>query len=317
MTLRLLGFYGSAIALEAAKQLGLRVENHTRYVSIDSISRCQPGQAAVIWVPETHDPGEGVVNLYGQQGLFAFNNSGCLRNPRVKQRLLQRIREAAEKGCNTVVLDALRYPGPSDGSLFLSCFCPYCKRANPGLERVRERLFSAIRERDPVLLARALEELAVIRALSVEEALEQASREARSLGLRLEAAVFPPSLAPLVGQRLDRLAQRLDRVQIMLYHRCNGPACHNHEYAALQRLLVRLVDRPEEVLKVLGISAPAQPDELEKKGTPPGRIVEEAKEAKRLLGSKAVPILWLDNAIAKILEEITGLYDNIILFAPR
>jgi hypothetical protein len=132
----------------------------------------------------------------------------------------------------------------------------------------------------------------------------------------LEAAVFPPSLSRLVGQGLDRLARSYDRLQVMLYHKCSGPACHNHEHAALQKLLEHLGLPVHETLERLGIEQLPDAERLEHEGTPADAIARELREALRQAGGKATPILWLDSRLGEIVESIGSLADSIILFAP-
>jgi nucleotide-binding universal stress UspA family protein len=185
---------------------------------------------------------------------------------------------------------------------------------------VRGKLLESIDRHDHKLFAEALTELAEARAEAVEEAVARAGETARQYGANLEAALFPPSLAPLVGQRIDSLAPLLDKVQVMLYHKCGGPACHNHEHAALQRLLARLGLDPQKTLEALGITPPADPETLEQQGTPPQALAKEWTQATSLAGEKAVPILWLDGNTKKIigaLSETPSPPTRVIVFKPK
>ncbi len=310
---KLIGVYGDPKrALREAQQLGLVVEKPIYYTGepVD----CQEHIAIVIWAPHTRSTHEAVVDAWGRRGLFAFNNSGCPRNPQVARRFLGRIEELAQKGCK-IVVDALRYPSPHDGRLMLSCFCTHCLKAQPRLEALRRNLLEAIARRNPESFAQALTELAEARAEAVEELAAQARDKARAYGVGIEAAVFPPSISWLVGQRLDRLARIYDRLQVMLYHKCGGPACHNHEHASLQKLLSSLGLPVKEALEHLGITPPAPPEILEEQGTPPAILTDEWRRAASLAGSRAVPILWLDNILPRVLDELKPL-EKLVLFAP-
>jgi len=61
--------------------------------------------------------------------------------------------------------------------------------------------------------------------------------KARELGVELEAAVFPPSLAWLVGQNYREIMNFLSKVHVMLCHKCDGAACLNHEILSLYNIV--------------------------------------------------------------------------------
>jgi nucleotide-binding universal stress UspA family protein len=314
----LVGTYGDhARALKEARKLGLTIHQPVRYVGVEELDTCNGTVAAVVWAPRASSAEEATVDAWGGRRLFAFNNSGCIRSPSVKRRFLDTVEQLARKGCN-IVVDALRYPSPHDGKHMLSCFCSHCLRAQPRLEAVKRSLLEAIARKDPEGFAHALQELAEARAEAVEELAAQARDTAKAYGVSLEAAVFPPSISWLVGKRLDRLARIYDRLQIMLYHRCGGPACHNHEHAALQKLIKELGLPSKETLEHLGVEPPGDPEVLEKEGSAPDTIAKETAEAMKLAGNKAVPILWLDDKaerVVRAVERIAGA-DRVVLFAP-
>ena len=87
-----------------------------------------------VWIFENNDLENGVVNIFGKRGLYAFGNTGCPSNPRVLDSALKRIENVfSDLEVPAVILDGVRFPSPRDMEFFFSCFCNYC------VEKMREK----------------------------------------------------------------------------------------------------------------------------------------------------------------------------------
>ena len=105
----------------------------------------------------------------------------------------------------------------------------------------------------------------------------------------------------------------------MLYHKCDGAACLNHEYASLLRTLALLAEIDErkagtiaEAWTCIKTCRPAK--QLEEVGIEEEVVLEEARKAKELLREKAVPIWWFDETGRKIHERVRGEWRKVALF---
>lgn len=219
MKTRITGYYGDP---EKATRILGNLSGLTRYIDEKQATKPEPNTVPVIWAVEAPSPEAAVVAADGTRGLFAFNNSGCPRNPQVINHLKNRISRLASTGFKRIVIDELNYPTPHDGKLLHSCLCKYCTAEEPKLLELRHRP-------DPGLIAEARQRL-------ISRTLREAAEHASRLGVALEAAVHPPLIASLAGQNYETFLRHVDRIQVMLYHRCPGPACLNREYAMLMRL---------------------------------------------------------------------------------
>ena len=224
----IIGIYGD---INKAKTYGITF--HEVYAKLDKQVAIQIREQGykyipLIWVPETTNPEEGVEDIWGNKNLFAFKNSGCIRNPKIIKKVGRKIELAAALDVNSIVLDALRYPSPHDGKTIFSCFCKYCQETmkehgiNP--TTLRENLKKTIKEiaKYPHLTPQSYETLTTwikTRQLSVLETLKIIHEKAKEQGIKLYAAIFPPSLAWLVGQNYQLLKKYLNEAHIMIYHK--------------------------------------------------------------------------------------------------
>jgi len=313
--IRVIGVYGKIDKLKnIVHSYELEISsNVVHFVSLKKITVYKDNVVPVIWVPETNNIEHGITDIYGNKLLFAFNNSGCISNPMVKKRLFQNIEKCANLGYKTIVLDALRYPSPHDNIGFLSCFCKHCLSREPKLRHIQRNLLSAIKTGNSRLFTDSLKELNEIRTRLVRELLVEIKEKAHELGLRIEAAVFLPILAKLVGQDYNILTKYIDTLQIMVYHKCNGAACLNHELASFTSLVARHFNNAEEILKELGIETLIEPEKLEKEGIPIDLLEKQLQEISR----HSIPSLWFDEKFNKVIECVRKTrIDEIILFIP-
>jgi len=258
------------------------------YIDEKAIAAYEPYVVPVIWAPEAPTPEAAVVTIDGKRGLFAFNNSGCPRSPAVVQHLKKKMERVGRLGYSVAILDELNYPTPHDGELFYSCFCQYCQAHSPRLK--------ALKKGDIQGLAEARKDL-------VGDVLREVAQYAEGLGLRLEAAVHAPTIAHLAGQDYHTFLKHVDRLQVMLYHRCPGPACLNRELA----MLARLGHNPYGI----------DPDAVEEAGVPIRALKQEAQKARELAGDRAVPILWADERLPEAIRAVEEAgFEEVIIFTP-
>ena len=319
LKLRIVGFYGDPKKVrETLKEL---VDRHpTHYISQKQlkdreVDRCHRNIGILIWSPQAKDIGEGVIDLYGRRKLFAFENSGCISNPRIQIRFLQTVEKLTSMGCR-IVVDALRFPSPADGLSLLSCFCRYCISKIPKLDIVRKRLRDSIDKRDSRSFAEILIELGEYRSVIATELAEKAKEISRKYGAVVESAVFPPSISKIVGQNLHKLCRIYDRTQIMLYHKCRGPACYSHEIYSLYKTLTNLKLNPNKVFEELDIAYLQDFETLNSRGVEPEEIARELEKSKEICGDKAIPILWVDKDIDKIIDTAGEIVGEAIVFSP-
>jgi len=171
--------------------------------------------APVIWVPKANDVKQGVVNAWNETALFAFNNSGCIMNPQLIQNTIQTIEKAIiETGAEAIIIDALRYPSPHDQKWLFTCFCKHCQQHMKTLGINSKELAEKIRQATKNLHQyphlkpeqyHALQTLTYIKQKAVETALIQIKEHTQKLGTELWAAIFPPSIAWLVGEIIKPL----------------------------------------------------------------------------------------------------------------
>ncbi len=85
----------------------------------------------------------------------------------------------------------------------------------------------------------------------------------------------------------------------MLYHKCSGAACLNHELASLAKLVGSEVTTHLTGLRIKDFT------KVESEGLGAEVLVNEASRAKALLGSKAVPIMQLSDLGLQVSKELT------------
>ena len=291
------------------------------YINADKIHRFEDNVVPVIWVPKAIDPDEYVVDIYGDKHLFAFDNSGCIANPKIIERTIKIINKIAELGYNEVLLDALRLPSPFDKNLFLTtCFCKYSLKIYPKLGELRDLIKNVMEDTDAKSLRNIFMELVKARAYHVKNILSILSKKAVQLGLKLSAAVFPYPLSRYVGQEPRIMKNYLNEIHVMLYHKCFGAACLNAEYKNLFELLKTLkldYNGLKEIFQhVTGFRIGSDATKYFTEGLGI-KYIEEALEAnRRIYGDKFIPILWLDDRLESNLQKFLDKYEKLDLFIP-
>jgi hypothetical protein len=207
-----------------------------------------------------------------------------------------------ETDVDGVMLDKIRFPGPSNGfESLLCCFCPSCSAAfksetGGSLGALKEKaggLLRSLRGSGPAVFLAAwkktgsfwsaarLEELAGFRARSIVAAAERFYSFAKSRGLAVGLDLFSPSLAPLVGQDYARLSATCDWMKPMLYCHAAGPAGLPLEIESLWKAFRMLHPRTDPAViragleDIFGWKLPDTEAELLSRGLPTGTISSE------------------------------------------
>ena len=260
-----------------------------------------------VWIFENNDLGNGVVNIFGKRGLYAFGNTGCPSNPRVLDNALKRIENVfSDLEVPAVILDGVRFPSPRDMEFFFSCFCGYCvekmkeKGINPEdlLEKLKA-LFGRPERFNINYFKELLSKLGQFRCWIIEENVALLYDTAKAYGGSLWAAVFPPSISFYVGQDYSSLKSYIGEFQVMLYSKCKGPACLNSEISSLARTLYKLLRGSFSESGIfnlledfLGMPISRYTcEELDTRGIDFAVLIHELEKAQRVLGEKVVPII--------------------------
>ena len=305
--------------IERVRKLGF--EPDVVYVGLEKIQRHEENVVPLLWVPKAESLEEGVVDVYGERYLFAFNNSGCIANPNIISRALKAIENAHELGYNKIMLDALRLPSPIDGLYFLStCFCEHSIKLCPRLKKLRSKIKDALRSPSANSILEILDELAEIRAAHVENLLAIIYDESKDLGIELIAAVFPYPVSKYVGQNPKILRSYLSEVHVMLYHKCSGAACLNAEIKGLVNTLRGLGLKEEGVLRVIetifGLDLKMEEVNSLDDGIGLGHLNALIDLSESTYGNSFVPILWLDEILAHKVNYYANKFRDLDLFAP-
>jgi hypothetical protein len=238
--------------------------------------------------------------LAGGEERFLFscpNNAGYLDSVlRAFAKLLD------ETDMGGVMLDKIRFPGPSNGfESLVGCFCSACcarferetggsfdtlrQEARSFLQELRSsgpaRLLSAWKESSSFWKAAGLEELGSFRERSILAAVQRFSELAHERRLEVGLDLFSPSLASVVGQDYAGLSRLCDWMKPMLYCRAVGPAGLPLEILSLWKALQVLHPPADPALiragleEVFGWSLPDTETELLAHGVPAAVISSE------------------------------------------
>jgi len=215
-----------------------------------------------------------------------------------------------ETDMDGVMLDKIRFPGPSNGfESLLGCFCSACstrferetgglldtlrQKARSFIQELRSsgpaRFLSAWKETGSFWEAAGLEELGRFRERSILAAVQRFSELAHERRLEVGLDLFSPSLAPVVGQDYQGLSRLCDWMKPMLYCRAVGPAGLPLEISSLWKALQVLHPPADPALiraglkEVFGWSLPDTEAELLAHGLRPGVISSELARIADLL----------------------------------
>ncbi len=294
---------------------------------------------ACIWAFRALDGRFGVENIHGEKMLWA--GSGCPNNPMIKKNCLKKIKNVLStyEG-HGIALDGIRFPSPGSGlHTFLTCFCEYCceKGKNFGVDLAKVKDFLK-KSRNPVDFIYAschrdghkqLSEWIDIRCKSITEDVRSIKEFVKDIEPKVEvgAAIFAPSLAPLVGQNYLELGSILDFIHPMIYHKGEGLACINFELAKLIEefvILEQQADALDYAYKMLNydlFEPPLSPRTLMEKGLPLDVIGVETKKGKKLVGgtkARFMPIAFILESdreeFKKAEEQVMNVASNGIVY---
>ena len=256
--------------------------------------------------------------------------STCPTNFGVREKNIETIKSMARTpGIKGVLIDGARFSSPASADnieSFFTCFCGGCmkKADSMGYDALRMResareLYLLIKGagRPAGFIENRLPGLIdwfSFRRRATEEHLTDFAETIKTANAELKAGIyiFTPSLSFLVGQNYSGLANVLDFFSPMIYRKYNapeGPACLNHEMAAIFSSVNGIFSderRTESFLSSLfgfSVTPRALAD-----GFPPGVIYSEIKKAISLAGGKKVaPIIQLDD---EFLDESIAACEN-------
>jgi hypothetical protein len=144
------------------------------------------------------------------------------------------------------------------------------------------------------------------RQASITRTVEQARKQAVSLGLQVGLDCFSPALTRMVGQDLGSLSVFSDWIKIMTYPRVFGPAGLSFELLDLLDWLIRSGLDESHALHILeentGLNLPLSRAGLRKDGLPSASIAGEIRQARKM---------GLAHPLAGIaLVEVPGIHDS-------
>lgn len=189
----------------------------------DAWGKCGAGESGV-WSP-----------IFNSEETFLF---GCPRNRKYNDLLLARCRQALVD-YDGLFTDCISFPLPSIGleSLF-ACFCPYCLKDEPRLERWRTRVYK-LRDRimsasdadlekwqtlQGVVAASGLSEFFQFRNESITNLSHRYAGIAREAGKGFGLDVMTPAFSLLSGHDYAVLGTLADWLKPRIYMRVFGPS---------------------------------------------------------------------------------------------
>lgn len=259
----------------------------------------------------------GLVDCFGHARFWA--NSGCPNNPAVQRYALKRIETIARRNdIDGIILDGVRFPSPgSGGRPFSGCFCSHCIELATKIGYDVELMKVSIKRliRGELSQRLPLEELGYaginqwlsLRSQSITRFIAQVNRLVKGISRRiiLSAALFSPSLAPLVGQDLASLEDIIDLPQLMVYHKGQGPACVNYESFKFAQLVSPTPKLQRRTIEGL-IGLKPRPN-LVRRGFEADLVRIELKKASKLLRNfrETLPILYILNSDRREIARLT------------
>ena len=272
----------------------------------------------------------------------AWFGSGCPSSPVLRQRLLERVRQLAEWDIEGIFLDGIRFASPFEGiETYFTCSCRRCQAAaadlgfslvavNASLHRLLPRLRDLSAEEFDHLAgtSTAADGLALAvrfspvtqwltwRAAAITSVVAQvrAVLKAHAPEKQLAAYLFPPSLAPLVGQDYRGLARHLDLISPMIYRLGDGPACLPAELNGLASFLPQAGGHVRSALaSMLGL------DDCAEDHVGLAAVSDQCRAARSQAGAHArlVPILWLQDPLlsASVSAILAGAPEGVSFYA--
>lgn len=218
---------------------------------------------------------------------------------------------AKAAGVKGIFVDGARFASfasTEGNSSFFGCFCDTCRAkmrkfgindeaVTAGISDVMDFLKGGdVKDTVPLMHA-AIDAWLDFRGRCVNEYMNNFAVRAHAEGFDAGAFVFAPSLWWFVGQRPDALSA-LDVVAPMLYRaypHAEGPACLNHEWAALKELLSGHERTPAELASMLFDTAIISEDPTS--GFSPEHVGVETAAARAMVSKrvKLMPIVQTED----------------------
>lgn len=215
-----------------------------------------------------------------------------------------------------VFLDRIRFPSPANGlETLYTCFCPYCQEKfysdyQEELNNFRDKAYSVFRKFQKmsindlntyqtlasVFIPDNMKKFFDFRKNSIKQITERFSNEAKRRGKMVGLDLFSPSLATLVGQGYNLLAETCDWIKPMVYCHARGPAGLPLELSSLIKAIMKLSPNLKEtqiikgIGRMMGVNLPETIKELLQNGVPEIIIQSEILKIKNLFSSEKVKI---------------------------
>jgi hypothetical protein len=214
---------------------------------------------------------------------------------------------ASDTDTKGVFIDGARFSSPcSSGDIdsFFTCFCSDCEKKAVEYGIDFEAMRADVKKTYDMLMSGKTEGFDIdhlkdwfkFRRIHTTEFLKEFSSIVRDNKKETGIFIFPPSLSCIVGQSYRDLTPYMDIFSPMIYRNFKeapGPACLNHEIAALCELLpLEMVSRYTRI----PLDGYMTPDDI-RKGLPSSVIGIETKKAKDMAGDPSIiaPIILLDD----------------------
>ncbi len=302
-----------------------------------SLFRIRPDQAV-----ELYDGSYG----YGVNGSWDEIGQGgedflflCPNDEQNIKRILEHYQHQIRSGSfDGVFLDRTRFPSPANGlEALYTCFCPSCQDKfqtdyHEDLNHYRNQVKSVLNELKDKSLKdwQACHSLADMifpdqlklffdfRKQSIYQIIKMFAYQAKQMGKLVGLDLFAPSIAPLVSQDYQVLAETCDWIKPMIYCHTSGPAGLPLELSCLMKAILNLnpsLDESRfmlEISRMLGVKLPSQVADLSEKGIPENMIGQEMqrikdyhlpKSVKVFIGLEAVQIPGICHIDKRILEK--------------
>lgn len=270
-----------------------------------SLFRIRPNQAV-----ETFDGLHG----YGTNGCWDKLGQGkedflflCPNHEQEIMRIFNHYQKQITEGnFDGVFLDRIRFPSPTNGlEALFTCFCKSCldkfhADCHDNLNHYRNQVkdfFKELKTMDvknlsschtlsDIIIRDNLKKFFDFREQSIYQVVKMFADEAKKRGKTVGLDLFAPSIAPLVAQNYQLLAETCDWIKPMVYCHTLGPAGLPLELSCFMKALLSINPALNEdqliweVSRMLGVQLPAEINGLLKEGVSANIIYHEMQRIK-------------------------------------
>ena len=251
--------------------------------------------------------------------------SACPNSPAAIDKCLTEARGFANiPGISGIIIDGARYASPAspeNADAFYTCFCQRClaKMAELGYDPalIKASVLALYTHRktgqgfDTDTHRLGIDQWLAFRRSIITSHLTAYAKAIRDVNPNLLVGMylFTPSLSALVGQNYHDLAEVFDFLSPMIYRQYQqpeGPACLDHEIAALLRTANHLTPAQKKPVYALYASLTGlpfnelpDPERLLAEGCPVSFVENEVKKAREWVGSRleVSPIIMLEDSM--------------------